>query len=268
MFRSLPLILLACTGEGDPALTTTWEPADDTGVVTTTATGSTTTTTTTHTTGNATGAASVSGSLNTTNSAGRTGSYYLPQGWDQGSIPLLVAYHGSGGDGSTMITMFGDDARAHGFAIVAPDSRADPHGGYNWEVGTKPDEEIEDRDHVMNCIDEVLAFGLEIDAAHVMAAGFSGGASSAPYIATNEEMFTACASLHGGVFPSGLGDNDVPCWFSTGKDDDARTPAHVEANAQSMTDAGYTGVEFYVFPGGHDVSEKERDALFAWWLGG
>ncbi len=252
---------------GDTAGTT----AGSSGSTTPTNTGSTNTgsTNTTSTGATCTGTRpETTDALTTTNSAGRTGTYYLPEGWNQGPIPLLVAYHGSGGDGMTMINMFGGDARARGFAIIAPDSRVDPTGGYNWEVGTHPGEVTEDWTHTMNCIDEVLALGLEFDPAFVMAAGHSGGASSAPYIATNEEMFTACASLHGGVFPDGLGDNDVPCWFSTGKDDKVRTPDHVEGQAQSMRDAGFSDVEFRLYSGGHDVSQQEREELLIWWLDG
>src|SRR5256885_3949886 len=47
-------------------------------------------------------------------------------------------------------------------------------------------------------------------------AGYSGGGSSAPYIASNRPPFTHTAVLHGGVFAGGIGPRRMPAWFSTG----------------------------------------------------
>ena len=41
----------------------------------------------------------------------------------------------------------------------------------------------------------------------------------------------------------------------------------VQDMADDMEAAGFPDVEFHLFPGGHQMSEEEREALVAWWLG-
>ena len=207
------------------------------------------------------------GTLETANEVGRTGSYYLPAGEVADPLPLLVLFHGSGGDGVSMSTMFEELASELGVAIVAPDSRQDPDGNYNWEVGTEPDEVTPDYTHALACMDELLARNdWTLDTDHVMAAGFSGGASSAPYLATNEDVFTAFAVLHGGVYTGGLGDNIIPGWFSTGKDDDARTPEAVQEAYESVEALGFEDLVFALYAGGHELSDQEKADVLDWWL--
>src|SRR5579864_2307523 len=68
------------------------------------------------------------GALTTTNSAGRSGAFYLPSGYPQHPLPLLVALHGTGGSGSSMVTLFQSAADRDGFLILAPESRIAPSG--------------------------------------------------------------------------------------------------------------------------------------------
>ena len=213
-------------------------------------------------------ASAVQGELETTNSIGRSGSYHLPAGYNLVSSPMMVAYHGTGGNGASMLSMFGVLAVEQGFMIVAPDSRVSPTGDNTWEVGTKPGEITEDYTHSLDCMEELLAMeGVSLDERRVLAVGFSGGGSSAPYVATNEPVFTAFAVLHGGVYAGGLSENIIPGWFSTGEDDEARTPEHVEEQAQAMIEAGFEDIEFHVYPGGHSVFEEEKADVVGWWMG-
>ena len=209
-----------------------------------------------------------SGLLATLNAAGRTGSYYLPPRNSTQQLPLLLGFHATGGNGEGFLSSFSAQALARGFAIVAPDSRVSPAGDFTWEVGTEPGEITPDYIHALNCIDELREeHGLLIDPQRVLAAGYSGGASSAPYLASNEDLFSAFATLHGGVFPGGIGDNIVPGWFSTGQDDDLRSPDHVQDHLDSLVPLGFDNLELHIFPGGHGLSDKEVDALMDWWLG-
>jgi poly(3-hydroxybutyrate) depolymerase len=209
-----------------------------------------------------------SGSLATLNAAGRAGSYYLPSRNSNEPVPLLVGFHATGGSGEGFLSSFSAQALARGFAIVAPDSRVSPAGDFTWEVGTEPGEITPDYTHALNCIDELREeHDLLIDPQHVLAAGYSGGASSAPYLASNEDLFSAFASLHGGVFPGGVGDHIVRGWFSTGEDDDLRSPDHVQDHLDSLVPLGFDDLELHVFPGGHGLSGEEVDALVDWWLG-
>jgi len=158
-------------------------------------------------------------------------------------------------------------AEQHGFAIVMPDSRISPTGEFTWEVGTEPGEITPDYSHALACLAEVETnHGLLIDEQRVLGAGYSGGASSAPYLASNEELFTAFAVLHGGVFPGGIGDNIVPGWFSTGEDDSLRSPTHMQEQLDSLIPLGFDNLVLEIFPGGHGLSEEEVRRVTEWWL--
>ena len=202
--------------------------------------------------------------LQAENSAGRTGYAFFPEGWDRAPLPIVLLFHGTGGSGESFTAHFETDASERGFAIVAPDSRISPGGLLTWEVGTEPGEITEDVGHAGACLDEAL-LELESDG-RVLFAGFSGGGSSAPYVASLDERANAFAVLHGGVFPNGLGDHQVPGWFSTGLDDELRPPEMVEDDAAALIDAGWSDIEVHLYEGGHAIGNEEREALLSWWL--
>ncbi len=205
------------------------------------------------------------GDFVTENSAGRTGSYFVPEGWNLAPLPVLVGYHGTGGIGSQQVGLFRDLAEQHGFGIVAPDSRMSPSGQWTWEVGTDPGEITEDLLHTQALIEELESFGLVADFGSHLATGFSGGASSGPYMASNDSSFVAYASLHGGAFPGGMGDNQTVGWFSTGEDDTTRSPEHVQEQADAVEAAGYPTPEVHIYPGSHSVGPQEAAEMVDWW---
>lgn len=208
------------------------------------------------------------GDISASNSAGRTGAYYLPEGYRDRALPMMVAFHGTSGNGHSMIASFGRLSDEIPFVIVAPDSRVSPDGAITWQVGDRSYEITGDYLHALACIDEVIAIpGVRIDMQHIIAVGFSGGGSSAPYIATRESMFTAFAVLHGGVFTGGLGKNRIPGWFSTGDDDPMRPPDMVGQAAEETRNVGFAPITFRTFPGAHGLLDDEKRALLAWWLG-
>jgi phospholipase/carboxylesterase len=206
--------------------------------------------------------------LTTRNAAGRSGVAFLPRQHSASPRPLLVLFHGTGGSGSAILGAFRDLAERRGVVVVAPDSGRSPDGVWNWQVGDAPGEVTADKRHATACIDEVLALpGVRIDSAYVLAAGHSGGASSAPYLASNDSRFGAFAVLHGGIFPGGLGANRVRGWFSTGASDTLRTPELVRQAA--LSSAAVTGpVTLRTFAGGHELSAAEMQDLMEWWLSG
>jgi poly(3-hydroxybutyrate) depolymerase len=210
---------------------------------------------------------SAEGQLLALNSSGRTGSFYLPANCGGHARPLLLAYHGSDGSGADMVGAFRDLAVSRGFIIVAPDSRLIA-GHYNWQVGGSPGSVTEDYTHALECLAEVRAKpGVTLDEQHVLAAGFSGGGSSAPNLATNQPLFRAFAVLHGGVIQGGIGSNVIRGWFSTGQDDPARPPALVQQSVDYMKGLGFADVSFKLYPGGHVLSAPELTAVVTWWLG-
>jgi poly(3-hydroxybutyrate) depolymerase len=211
--------------------------------------------------------AAQSGALSTANEAGRSGHYYLPARLTGQAIPVVLGFHATGGDGEGFVGSFLAMAEQHGFAIVMPDSRISPTGEFTWEVGTEPDEITPDYSHALACLAEVQnSHGLLIDEQRVLSAGYSGGASSAPYLASNEELFTAFAVLHGGVFAGGIGNHIVPGWFSTGEDDSIRTPAHMQEQLDSLSPLGFDDLVLEIFPGGHGLGEEEVRRVTEWWL--
>ncbi len=179
------------------------------------------------------------GTLATKNSAGRSGAYFLPSGYAGRQLPLLVAIHGTNGSGEAMMRFFREAAEREKFMVVAPDSRLAPDGKDSWEVGDHAGEITPDFLHARACVAELLAMpGVRLDPTHVLIAGHSGGGSTAPYVATNEEPYTAFAVLHGGVFAGGLGKRTVRGWFSTGQTDGLRGPAGMQEAATRAKAAG------------------------------
>ena len=84
--------------------------------------------------------AGTTGAITTQNTSGRTGAYYLPEGYRDRSLPLMVAFHGTGGSGKSMVGAFGPLADEHAFIIVAPDSGVSPGGLVTWQVGDRSNE--------------------------------------------------------------------------------------------------------------------------------
>ena len=208
------------------------------------------------------------GPIGVQNEAGRSGWFYIPAGSRSEDIPLLVVLHGSGGSGRDVLDIFRPLAKQRHFAIVAPDSRRSPQGDFTWQPGDRQGEVTPDLTHTIDCIDWVRMHGhLVLDSSHVLIAGFSAGGSSAPYIGSNQPIFTHIAVLHGGIFPGGIGPRRMPAWISTGEGDRYRPVALVQQSADDLSALGYSAVTFRSYPGGHDLSEPELRDLIDWWLG-
>jgi predicted esterase len=120
----------------------------------------------------------------------------------------------------------------------------------------------------MKCIHAVKSLpGVQLDSEKTLIAGFSGGASSAPYISSYDSLFRAFAVLHGGAIPNGFGSNRVRGWFSAGEADSLRPPGGVQAAMEELRREGWSAeLQFRVFPGGHALSEREKRELIRWWL--
>jgi poly(3-hydroxybutyrate) depolymerase len=211
----------------------------------------------------------VEGALVTRNDAGRTGVFFLPAGYARRPLPLAVLLHGTGGSGEGMLETFRPAATRRSFIVIAPDSGRAPDGMLTWKVADRPGEITPDFEHVGRCVAEVLAkAGVVVDRAHVIVIGHSGGASSAPYVATTAELYESFAVLHGGAFPSGFGPRRPRGWFSTGDRDPLRPPERVRSAAEAVRRAGFADVQMRVFEGDHGIGAIELGQLLDWWLGG
>jgi predicted esterase len=201
--------------------------------------------------------------LHTQNRFGRSGTYSLPAGYDLEPKLVVVWFHGTGSEGSSGVGHLRAQLSRAGLILVAPDSGRAPDGTATWQVADQPGETTADLEHTLACLREVSAMPqVRFSDGGWIAIGYSGGGSSAPYLASRDRRFEAYASLHGGVFAGGLGTHRVRGWFSTGSADQWRPPARVRAEAQSV------GAVFKEFPGGHGLSEAEVQAVFEWWRGG
>jgi poly(3-hydroxybutyrate) depolymerase len=207
------------------------------------------------------------GRLTTTNSAGRTGAFYLPADFASSPLPLLVAIHGTGGVGASMVSLLRPAADRYRFIVVAPDSRRSPAGDFTWEVPSNPGETTEDQSHVARCVQEVLAMpGIRVEPGKTLIAGHSAGASTAAYEASVDDSYGAFAVLHGGVFAGRLNARPVRGWFSTGTADAIRPPAVVRRAVDQAMRAGLGPIVYREFQEGHEVGTQELDALVEWWL--
>src|SRR5262245_37442000 len=211
------------------------------------------------------GQPSVTRAVQAATSTARHGAYYLPSNYDARGLPLMVAFHGTGGTGSLMVRRLQTIAEREGFIALAPDSVS--VAGV-WSFGQRSDEVTEDYRHVMECVREVMrAPGVRVDPARVLAVGFSVGGSVAPYIATRDSQFTAFAVLHGHIMPASFGPLRPRASVSAGDQDRVRTADYMRSVADYLTRAGFPVVDLRVFKSDHRLGDDELTALVAWWLG-
>ena len=211
------------------------------------------------------GQSGVTHTVQTKTSTSRQGAYYLPSTYESRPLPLVVAFHGTGGEGSLMILRLQALAEREGFIVLAPDSVS---ASGVWSVAPLAAEVTEDYRHVMACVREVLQTpGVRVDSERVLAAGFSVGASVAAYVATRERVFTSVAVQHGHVVPGSLGPLRPRAWVSAGNQDRIRTVVYMKSVADYLTQAGFPPVDLRVFKVDHRLGDDELAALVAWWLG-
>ena len=212
-----------------------------------------------------TGAAPMESALSYTSGTGRSGAYYLPQGYDLEAKPLMLVYHGTGGNGQGMLDAFQSLAEEHGFIIVAPDSGTDASVWYVNAAGAP----CTDITHVENCLNEVLALpNVTVDSNHALAVGYSGGGQPALNFSSQKDMFTHFAMLHMRLYVSNydiVGTNAMSGWFSTGTTDPIQPPIAVGASAVYMTSIGFAS-SYHEYDTDHGMTSTEREELVDWWL--
>jgi len=212
------------------------------------------------------GDGAIEGALSTKNRSDRSGAYFIPAG---SHLPLMVALHGTGGDGASLLRALKHLAQRRNFAIVAPDSGFIPEAGaHTWYVARQRGDPSSDSPHIAQTIEEVVGLaGGRIAPNGWIAVGHSGGASSAPYLATHDLRFAAFGVLHGGAFPDAFGPLHPRGWFSTGNADPARPPDHVREqarNARRVLGAG--PLDVHIYSGGHELIAEELEGLIHFWL--
>lgn len=199
----------------------------------------------------------------------RGGRYYLPAGYDEKPLPLLVVLHGTNGSAKDMIDFFRPSANELSFAILAPESPA-VDGGFAWAGADQPDNLERDLKHIQACVRKMKeTTKVEIDPKKVLLAGYSGGAALATYAATREPMVGAFAALRGTTVAEPIGAHRPRGWFSAGDTDTLRPLDHVRKAADQFREqASEAPVEFRTYSGGHAMTAEERRDVVNWWLSG
>lgn len=136
---------------------------------------------------------------------------HLPPDAVRRRVPLVLAFHGHGGNGATLRAVSRLDAVADalGFAVVYPDGTGTLNWiGLSWNAGTCCGQAQERGVDDLTFVDSVvatLARSAPVDSARVFAVGFSAGGMLALRLACSRaSMFTAVADLAGAM-------PDVPC---------------------------------------------------------
>lgn len=168
-----------------------------------------------------------------------------------------------------MVGLLQPFAERHQFIVVAPDSGyVEEIRTHTWRVSDAVGPITQDLAHARRCLDELQnSLKVAVSEAGWLALGFSGGGSSAPYAATNDDRFSAFAVLHGGVYPGGMGAHHPRGWFSTGNQDPARPPHHVMDQVNSFRRArpdDDVTVRFYDIP--HTADAHELEDVMTFWL--
>ena len=175
------------------------------------------------------------------------------------SAPLVVAFHGAGGEGRQMLDILTGLAEAKGFLLLAPDSR-----GATWDIIL--DEYGPDVAFVDQAMERVFTEHA-VDPARLAAAGFSDGASYALSLGlTNGGLFTHVLAFSPG-FAAPAEQHGTPRVFVSHGVGDAVLPVDRCSRriVPRLQRAGYD-IRYHEFDGPHTVPpEIVREALM-WFL--
>lgn len=205
----------------------------------------------------------------------RTGYYYLPSGWVNTTLPVMVLMHGLAGYGESILNAgsqgtFQDQAEQFKFIVVAPDSRTADFSG--WSVPSAEEPPSQDMLHTQACLQYVLSLpNVRWDPKYVVAAGVSNGGAIVAPLASRYSIYTHAMIFHARFFGTQLQSNKVPIWISTGVRDNEYPPTSVEAFAQYFEQAfpDWPPITYNVdYQVGHTLEDPlERSDAFNWWLG-
>lgn len=190
---------------------------------------------------------------------GRDALTYLPAKLGRGTpAPLLVFLHGAGGDASRLVPVLRELADAHGFVVLAPESRAHTWDIVLGEVGP-------DLDFLQRALDAVKA-RVRVDRTRVALAGFSDGASYALTVGLrNRDVFTHVVAFSPG-FAGPPGAPPWPAVFVAHGAGDGVLPVEAARAVVARLRAGGCDVSYREFAGGHAIPSEVAGEAVRWFL--
>jgi len=195
----------------------------------------------------------------------RNGAYYLPRGWQNRELPVMIMLHGSGLSGSYQIGIYRKLADEYKFIIIAPDS----HLNMNWYVPSDTTKSFTtDFWHILACYRYVRDLkNVRFNKRKILVAGNSRGGYAAISFATRTTFPTHGMVTHSNWYYYQTGNHKVPIWCSTGTTDPLFPPremrTHIDYFKQRRPGWDITLKAFY---GGHTQYNKgELKASIDWW---
>jgi len=184
---------------------------------------------------------------------------YVP-GSRPGPRPLLVVFHGAGGQARDMIDLLSAEAESRGLLLLAPQS-----SGRTWDLITGP---YGDDAAVLQQLLTAVATLAPVDPARVGVGGFSDGASYALSLGLdNGDVFSSVLAFSPGFTAQQYRVGSPRVFVSHGTGDQV---LNVDACGRSVVarlrEMGY-GVTYREFEGKHTVPKEIAGAAAQWFAG-
>ena len=190
----------------------------------------------------------------------RDGLLYVPAGYEAGrAAPLVVTFHGAGGDPHGGIQPFLRLADDYGLVLVAPASRRETWDRVLGRFG--PDVQAVDR-ALARTFDR-----MDVDRSKLAVAGFSDGASYALSLGmANGDLFTHVIAFSPGFTAPGSRRGKPRIFVTHGVHDDVLPIA--ASSRRILRDARSDGydVRYREFDGGHTVPGELAEEAVRWFL--
>lgn len=188
---------------------------------------------------------------------------YLPKGLTGAPVPLLVAFHGAGGQASDVLASFRVDADRDGFILLIPTPKGatwdmvdDLRRRFGLEMNLTPryGKDLKALDMALTDIFAKVA----IDPARVGVMGFSNGATYALSVGTaNPQLFGTVIAFSPGPAFLGKLDPKQRIFISHGKQDEALPYSYTRAIVTRLR-VKKARVTFESFEGGHGIPRDIR----------
>ena len=187
---------------------------------------------------------------------------HIPPGYDPAHpAPLVLGFHGAGGQGSSWNHAMQPPSDATGAVLLSPDSRGVTWDGITGSIGVD-----------VTFADRALAWlydRVNIDTSRMAIAGFSDGATYALALGlANGDLFRSVVAFSPGFLMS-IPPKGQPRFFIAHGTSDPVLPVTTTRQiiVPELQDAGYN-VTYHEFDGGHGIDAAQRDAAFAWMMAG